>query len=61
MNKPSWIQRFIVRILTKLKIIQSFRVDKSDMCKRAIRSGVCPDHCGRCAWYDGSSSEDDID
>lgn len=61
MDKPSWIYRFVLWILTKLKVIQSFQVDKSDMCKRAIQSGVCANQCESCAWYEHSSSEDDME
>ena len=46
MGKESWI----CRLLKRIGIIKEYEVDKTEMCKRAVASGVCPRVCNRCAW-----------
>lgn len=46
MGEESWIYRLLKRI----GIIKEYDVDKTEMCKRAVDSGVCPGVCDRCAW-----------
>lgn len=50
MKEQTFLQRILLKILKKLGLIKEFEVDKSDMCKRAIDSGVCPNACEICAW-----------
>lgn len=46
MGKESWI----IRLLKRIGLIKEYEVDKKEMCKRAVVSGVCPGVCDRCAW-----------
>ncbi len=46
MGKESWI----IRLLKWLGLVEEHEVDKKEMCKRAVDSGVCPRACDRCAW-----------
>lgn len=46
MIKESWFYRF----LKWLGIIKPYEVNKDEMCRRAISSGVCPNDCSSCAW-----------
>lgn len=39
-----------MKILKKVGIIKEFEVDNSEMCQRAVSSGVCPNSCEICAW-----------
>lgn len=41
MEKQTFLQRILLKILKKLGLIKEFEVGKADMCKRAIDSGVC--------------------
>lgn len=50
MNKETWLQRLFTRLFKKLGIIKEFEVDKAEMCRKAIVSGVCPNACEICAW-----------
>ena len=46
MGKESWI----IRLLKRFGLVEEHEVDKKEMCKRAVDSGVCPRACDRCAW-----------
>lgn len=50
MKEQTFMQRILLKILKKLGLIKEFEVDKADMCKRAVNSGVCPNTCEICAW-----------
>lgn len=50
MEKQTFLQRILLKILKKLGLIKEFEVGKADMCKRAIDSVVCPNACEICAW-----------
>lgn len=50
MKEQTFLQRFLLKILKKLGLIEEYEVDKSEMCWRAVSSGVCPNACEKCAW-----------
>lgn len=50
MKEQTFLQRVLLKILKKLGLIKEFGVGKTDMCKRAVDSGVCPNACEICAW-----------
>lgn len=50
MEEQTFIQRILLKILKKSGLIREFEVDKADLCKRAVKSGVCPNACEICAW-----------
>lgn len=50
MNKETFPQRILRKILKKLGIIKEYEVDKDEMCRKAVSSGVCPNACEICAW-----------
>ena len=53
MQTESWFYKVIFKILRKLKIIDTQILDSHEMCKRAIKSNVCPHACEICAWGKG--------
>lgn len=53
MKEQTFIQRILFKLFKKLGLIKEFEVDKADMCKRAVESGVCPKSCEICAWNSG--------
>lgn len=50
MNKETFMQRFLTKILKKLGLIKEYEVDRAEMCRKAVDSGVCPNACEICAW-----------
>lgn len=50
MKKETVIHRIFIKLLKKIGIIKEIEIDKAEMCKRAIDSGVCPKACDTCAW-----------
>lgn len=50
MREQTFLQRIFMKILKKVGIIKEFEVDNSEMCQRAVSSGVCPNACEICAW-----------
>lgn len=50
MQEQTFLQRILLKILKKVGIIKEFEVDNSEMCQRAVSSGVCPNSCEICAW-----------
>lgn len=50
MREQTFWQKILLKALKKFGLIQEFEVDKDDMCKRAVDSGVCPHSCENCAW-----------
>ena len=48
MNKENWFYKSLIKILIKLKIIETREVSKHEMCKRA--QSVCSHNCNSCAW-----------
>lgn len=50
MKEQTVFHRILLKILKKLGLIKEFEIDKSEMCKRAVDSGVCPKSCEICAW-----------
>lgn len=53
MKEQTFLQGILLKILKKLGLVKEFEVDKADMCKRAVDSGVCPNSCEVCAWNIG--------
>lgn len=50
MKEQTFLQRILLKILKKLGLIKEFDIDKADMCKRAVDSGMCSNACENCAW-----------
>lgn len=50
MREQTFLHKILLKALKKFGLIQEFEVDKADMCKRAVDSGVCPHSCESCAW-----------
>lgn len=50
MREDTFLQRILLKIFKKVGIIKEFEVDNSEMCQRAVSSGVCPNACEICAW-----------
>ena len=50
MREESFLQRLFLKILKALGVVKTYEVDKAEMCKRAVESGVCPKACECCAW-----------
>lgn len=50
MKEQAFLQRILLKILKKVGIIKELEVDNSEMCQRAVSSGVCPNACEICAW-----------
>lgn len=50
MREQTFLQRIFMKTLKKVGIIKEFEVDNSEMCQRAVSSGVCPNSCEICAW-----------
>ena len=50
MKEQTFLQRILLKILKKIGLVKEFEVDKANMCKRAVESGVCPKTCEICAW-----------
>lgn len=50
MREQTFWWEILLKALKKFGLIQEFEVDKADMCKRAVDSGVCPHSCENCAW-----------
>lgn len=50
MQEQTFLQKIFLKILRKLGIVEEFEVDKSEMCRNAVESGVCPHACEICAW-----------
>ena len=50
MNKITFLERIITRFLKRIGLIKEYEVDKAEMCRRAVASGVCPHTCEICAW-----------
>ena len=46
MGKESWFRR----LLKKIGLIKTYEVSKKEMCMRAVKAGVCPGCCFKCAW-----------
>lgn len=49
MNKETFLQRILTKMLKKLGLIREYEVDKAEMCRRAVESSVCPKTCESCA------------
>lgn len=47
MKKQSIFGKILYWILEKIGVIVKTEVDKEEMCRRAVDSGVCPKNC---AW-----------
>lgn len=50
MKEQTFLQRILLKILKKFGLVEEFEIDKSEMCRRAVSSGVCPNACEICAW-----------
>lgn len=50
MKKQSIFRKILYWILEKIGVIVKAEVDKKEMCRRAVDSGVCPKSCENCAW-----------
>lgn len=55
MGKESWFRR----LLKKIGLIKTYEVSKKEMCIRAVKAGVCPGCCFKCAW--GERKDDDAE
>lgn len=50
MKKQSIFGKIVYWILEKFGVVVKTEVDKKEMCRRAVDSGVCPKNCENCAW-----------
>lgn len=50
MKNQSIFEKILYWILEKIGVIAKTEVDKKEMCRRAVDSGVCPKNCANCAW-----------
>lgn len=50
MNKETFLQRILMKFLKKIGLVKEYEVDKAEICRKAVASGVCPNACEICAW-----------
>lgn len=50
MKKQSIFGKILYWIFEKIGVVLKTEVDKGEMCRRAVNSGVCPKNCEKCAW-----------
>lgn len=50
MHKETFLQRLFTKLMKKTRIFEEYEVDKAEMCRKAVASGVCPNTCDICAW-----------
>lgn len=59
MREETLLQRIIVRFFKRIGLIKEYEVDKTEMCRRATASGVCPKFCEACIWNDREDENDE--
>ena len=51
MKKETFLHRIITKLFKWLGVIEEQKVNKEEMCRKAVVNGVCPRCCEICAWY----------